>query len=206
MANEPNPRDGFLIEMYREMSSHLNRHMLLSWQSIGVVGGALAVFVLGDKLEATMDGRLDFAIGIVILLCAWSICHVLDANNWFERNLHIITNIERQFLRASDSKEIHYFFTKHRSARSEKGLIQHLRIQLHMAAGLWAMLIGYHFYQRVVPGWGLPVSHFEVVRSIPYLLTVAAAVYCRIVWMDSRADYRKLLEQSPGKEVQPAKS
>jgi len=95
-AEQPKDRrDDFLLEMYRQTSSHLNRHILLSWQSVGVVAGALAVFILGDKLELKPDARLDFVIGVVAVLCAWSIAHVFDANNWFERNLHIITNIWR---------------------------------------------------------------------------------------------------------------
>jgi len=86
-------RDQFLIEMYRQVSGHLNRHILVTWQSIGVVAGALAVFVLGDKLDLKTDARFDFVIGVVILLCAWSCAHITDASNWFDRNLHIITNI-----------------------------------------------------------------------------------------------------------------
>ncbi len=202
MENESHsPRDGFLLEMYRQMSNHLNRHILLSWQSIGVVGGALAVFVLGDKLDLNGDVRLDFAIAIVILLSAWSIAHVFDANNWFERNLHIITNIERQFLKPSDKEEIHYFFTTHRDARSEKSLIKHLQIQFAMAGSLWAILVAYHLYQRVVPGLDAPMSNFELVRITPYLVSAACALYCWRVWKDRRDDYRKLLEQSPGKPI-----
>lgn len=195
------PRDGFLLEMYRQMSSHLNRHILLSWQSIGVVGGALAVFVLGDKLDVKADIRLDFAIAIVILLCAWSIAHVFDANNWFERNLHIITNIERQFLKPSDREEIHYFFTTHRGERSEATLIKHLQIQFAMAASLWIMLVAYHLYQRVIPGLGAPMSNFEFARSIPYVVSAACVLYCWRVWKDRRDDYRKLVERSPGKPI-----
>lgn len=202
MATEPaDRRDGFLLEMYRQTSSHLNRHILLSWQSIGVVGGALAVFVLGDKLSASADVRLDFAIAIVILLCAWSVSHVFDANNWFERNLHIITNIERQFLKPSDSEEIHYFFATHRRARSKKNLIEHLQIQMAMAIGLWIILIGYHFHQRILPGLGSTLVHFEFVRSIPYVMSLVCVGYCYLVARDRKRDYKKLLEKSPGKDI-----
>jgi hypothetical protein len=195
-------RDNFLVEMYRQMSVHLNRHILLSWQPIGVVAGALAVFVLGDKLDSSAGARLDFAITIVVLLCAWSIAHVHDANNWFKRNLHIITNIERQFLRQSDRREIHFFFAKHRDERSsKKRLVAHFRIQWAMVAFLWIILIGYHFYQRVLPDFGSTLDHFEFVRSIPYLVSVICVVCCYWFARSRAEDYADLEKESPGQEV-----
>jgi hypothetical protein len=196
-ANEA--RRAFLLEMYRQTSSHLNRHILLSWQSIGVVGGALAVFVLGDKLELKADVRLDFAIGVVVLLCAWSIAHVFDANNWFERNLHIITNIERQFLNSSDLREIHFYFDKHRRDRTEKWLIKHFEIQLLMTVGLWVILIAYHVYQRV---WIAP--KVQLVAMTPYVVSILCAIFCYCFAKGRKADYEVLRKASPGRDIQPA--
>jgi hypothetical protein len=202
-AEEVNDRrDAFLLEMYRQMSTHLNRHILLSWQSVGVVAGALVVFILSDEVEARSDARLDFVVGVVALLCAWCIAHVFDANNWFERNLHIITNIERQFLNAADSREIHYFFTSHRGERSKRRwLIEHLRIQMLMAAVLWTLLLAFHFYQRVYPGLGLSLDHFEWNRSLPYIVSLVTALYCVAIARDRKNDYEKLAKESPGKPL-----
>src|SRR3546814_2866580 len=41
---------------------------------------------------------LDVAASLIILLCAWLYAHMLDAAYWYNRNLVIIANIERQFL------------------------------------------------------------------------------------------------------------
>lgn len=38
------PRTEFLLEMYRQTSNHLNRHILLVWQSVALLGGAYAAF------------------------------------------------------------------------------------------------------------------------------------------------------------------
>jgi hypothetical protein len=204
-AKPAEPRSEFLLEMYRQTSSHLNRHILLSWQSIGVVGGALAVFVLGDKNEMMADARLDFAVAIVTLLCGWSIAHVYDANNWFERNLHIITNIERQFLTHQDAKDIHPYFLSHRGERSKKRLVGHLRIQLAMAISLSIILLLYHFYQRIYPGLGLTLEHLQPVRGTPYVVGAICVWYCFHIAKDRKADYQRLLRASPGKIVDASK-
>lgn len=102
-------RDDFLLEMYIQTSLHLSRHVAGIWQCVGVVGGALAVFAL-DK-----DKPLnDYACALAIMLCGWLIATTLDASNWFNRNITIIGNIERLFLRPDDNKLVHPFFSKHR--------------------------------------------------------------------------------------------
>jgi len=198
--------------MYRQVSSHLNRHILVTWQSIGVVAGALAVFVLGDKLDMKADARLDFVIALVILLCAWSCAHIYDASNWFDRNLHIITNIERQFLRSADSRDIHYYFTLHRGERDEGGeersspsMITHFEIQLLMAVVLWLLLLLYHFYLRVYPGLHLSFDHLDPIRGIPYAMTLLCVWYCIHIARDRKKDYRDLHEKSPGAAVHGVK-
>jgi hypothetical protein len=156
----------------------------------------LAVFVLGDKLGLKLDARLDFAIAVVVLLCAWSICHVFDANNWFERNLHIITNIERQFLNVEDLATIHFYFDKHRRERSTHWLITHLKIQVLMTAGLWILLIAYHVYERV-----LSMPKIEWATTVPYVVSAICAVYCYYFAKDRKVDYEALLKRSPGKAI-----
>jgi len=200
----PSRRDDFLLEMYRQCSNHLNRHILVTWQSVGVVAGALAVFLLGDKADLNTHSRLDFVIGIMTLLCAWLYAHLYDANNWFDRNLHIISNIERQFLKPSDSSEIHYYFTLHRSQREGNAklkLAKHFQIQWLMTVVLWFLVLAYHFYQRVYPGLRSPIENFEAVRSIPYVLTTLCLIYCVHVAKDRKKDYEDLLRKSPGKKT-----
>lgn len=56
----------------------------------------------------------DYACALAIMLCGWLIATTLDASNWFNRNITIIGNIERLFLRPDDNKLVHPFFSKHR--------------------------------------------------------------------------------------------
>ena len=112
-------RDQFLIEMYKQMMNDINRHILVVWQSIATLVAAFAVFALVEKKVIT----LDIATSIIVLLCAWLCVHLLDASYWYNRNLAIIANIERQFLMTSDLRDIHHYFGSHRPGNR---MIKHL--------------------------------------------------------------------------------
>jgi len=103
-------RDAFLLAMYREVWNNINRHMTVVWQSAGVLAGAFALFALVDKGAF----NVDVASALLVLIASWLVAHTYDANGWFSRNLVIVANIERQFLRSSDDREIHFFFKRHR--------------------------------------------------------------------------------------------
>src|SRR5216683_963305 len=101
-----NDRTTFLLKMYDQMFADINRNIMVVWQSIGVVVGAVALFALIEKQVFT----LDLACTLFMVVVGWSIAHSQEAGYWYNRNLAIIANIERQFLRQSDLKEIHYYF------------------------------------------------------------------------------------------------
>jgi hypothetical protein len=82
-------RADFLIEMYKQMWTNINRHILVVWQSVSVLVGTLAAFALVEKKVIS----LDVACALVVLISAWLVAHTIDANYWFNRNLAIISNI-----------------------------------------------------------------------------------------------------------------
>src|SRR5256885_14257481 len=100
----------FLIEMYRQLFANINRHILVVWHGIAVLAGAVALFALVEKAVLS----LDLACSVFVLLLGWFVAHVLDASNWFNRNLAIMTNVEREFLGDEDLRLIHYYFGKPR--------------------------------------------------------------------------------------------
>src|SRR5262245_49475905 len=102
-------RDQFLMIMYGKMWDNINRHLTVVWQSSTVLAGAIAVFALVEKGALS----LDIAGSLLLLVAGWMILHAYDANGWYNRNLAIIANIERQFLVASDARDIHFFFRQH---------------------------------------------------------------------------------------------
>lgn len=140
-ADHKSPGDGlddyrnqFLIEMYRQMWANINRHILVVWQSVSVLLGTFAVFALVEKQIVS----LDFASTLVVIIAAWLVAHAIDANYWFNRNMAIVSNIERQFFRPTDLCLIHSYFGGHRKAGP---LLDHLLVQASLGfavcSGFW---------------------------------------------------------------------
>lgn len=188
-------RKSFLLEMYREMFADINRHITVVWQSVGVVIGAFALFSLSEKQIMP----LDIAISLIVMLCGWLYAHMLDAGYWYNRNLVIIANIERQFLKASDQKDIQFYFGKHRSGGNR--MISHLRIQASLGIGVGILVLLFHFFERVWPGMRSEVSIFEIQRSFPYLVAAAAIAFGWHFGKDRDDAYQNFLQNSPGIDV-----
>lgn len=169
-------RKEFLMRMYDQMFNDINRHILVVWQSVGVLVGSFALFGLVEKGIVPFD----FAVALIVLLVMWLLAHLEDAGYWYNRNLAIIANIERQFLEKSDLRNIHYYFGKH---RGKNVMLSHLRIQYLFGIGILCLVLLYHFLTRVIPGIGAPLANFEPLRCLPYLaLIVGGSVLCSVHW------------------------
>lgn len=183
----------FLLAMYSQMMNDINRHIVVVWQSVGILFGAFAAFALVEKNIIP----LDVAASLIVLLSSWVIAHVYDAGYWYNRNLVIIANIERQFLKPSDLREIHYYFGAHRRSGA---LITHLEIQLWLAVGVAALVLLVHFLTVVWPVW-----HGEKVGTgITYLPWAATLVGLASWWwfrLKARRRYNNFLANSPGKKI-----
>ena len=187
-------RKELLLRMYDQLFNDINRHILVVWQSVGVVVGAFALLSLTEKQVIT----LDLATAVFIVLVAWLIAHLYDASFWYNRNLVMIANIERQFLSKDDLRLVHYYFGKH---RPKNRMISHLRVQYALAIGLGALVLRYHFITRVIPGFGLPLGDFDLQRAMPYLFVVGAAWYLSRLNETNDAAYAEFLTNSPGLDV-----
>jgi hypothetical protein len=187
-------RKEFLGKMYDQMFKDIDTHILVVWQSVGVVVGAFAVFALVEKNIIP----IDFACAFMILLSAWLIAHLYDASYWYNRNLVIIANIERQFLTSADLKEIHYYFGAH---RKKSAMFTHLRIQYGLGLGIAGLFFSYHFISRVLPGIHEPIRNFEFSRSLPYVVGGAAAALLWYLRDNRLRSYKEFLENSPGIDV-----
>jgi hypothetical protein len=134
--------------MYGQFFNDINRHLTVIWQSVGVLLGAFAVFALVEKGILSFD----LAAALVVLLSLWLVAHVHGASAWYNRNLVIIANIEREFLRSADLKAIHYYFASHRKPGS---MISHLKIQRALGYAVLALVLVYHLSNRAF----FPGSH-----------------------------------------------
>lgn len=187
-------RDEFLLEMYKQVSNHLNRHILGNWQFIGVLAGAVGFLTLTDKGILS----LDFASAIVIAICAWLIANTLDASNWFNRNINIISNIERQFLNRDDLKEIHPYFDSHRPSGS---IISFFKIQLALGVAIAFLILLYHFYKKVLPNWLCFDCTLDFPKFLPYLTALVAFFWCRKLWKKYEEDDISFDTKTPGKLI-----
>jgi hypothetical protein len=189
-----NRREELLLKIYDQMFNDINRHILVIWQSISVLIGAFAIFSLTEKQIIS----LDIASSIILLLCAWLIAHLYDSSYWYNRNLVIIANIERQFLKKEDLKEIHYYFGKH---RPKNRMISHLKIQYSLGMGLGLLILLYHFFVRILPEFNSSFDKFEFARLLPYIIVIISFFYLLKVKNEKDENYQEFLNNSPGIEI-----
>ena len=187
-------RRNFLIHMYDQMFNDINRHILVVWQSIGVVIGAFALIGLAERAILP----LDVVVGLIALIGLWLLAHLEDAGYWYNRNLAIIANIERQFLEKADLKNIHYYFGKH---RKKNVMLTHLKIQYFFGIGVILLILLYHFLTRVVQGLGAPWANFEPVRCLPYFIVIVGAIVVLRLHRKMKKKYAELIQNSPGIDV-----
>src|SRR5262245_19108775 len=135
-------RREFLGQIYDQLFNDINTHILVVWQSVGTLVAAFAVLGLVEKSIVP----IDVAIAIIVLIAGWLLWHLDDASYWYNRNLAMITNIDRQFLLPSDLRDIHYYFGKHRKAGA---MIDHLAIQRNFGIGIAFIVLAFHFATQV---------------------------------------------------------
>lgn len=186
-------RDEFLLTMYSKMWENIDRHIHVVWQSVGVLAGSITALVLAEKELFP----LDYAVALVILVGIWQIAHVLDASWWFNRNLHIIRNIERQFMNSSDAEQIHYYF----AGDPKASMLDHQKIQFGFGIAVTGMVLIYHFTKRVFPGIDSSFSNFDPERALPYLILMGGLI---VLWKFHNGHlkaFTALKNKSPGRNL-----
>jgi len=196
-AGKRGRRDGFLIAMYSQLWNNINRHITVVWQSVGILAGAFALFALVEKHTLSFD----WACSLMLLMAGWVVAHTYDANAWFNRNITIVANIERQFLRPEDAKEIHFYFTEHRASGD---MLDHFKVQKTFGITVGILILLYHFVTRVVPGFGQPWSNFDPNGAVPYVVSLGVVLWTLRFKSDRQKKINSLLEKSPGTNVPKA--
>jgi len=193
----PDKREQFLIAMYNQLMNDINRHIIVVWQSVTTLIATFAAFSLVKEDVVPLYA----AVSIVLATCIWLILHVYDASYWYNRNLVMIANIERQFLKNSDLKHIHYYFGKHRPVGS---MISHLRIQRSLGVVVAGLVLVYHFYARIYPQI-CSFDTFEKLQLVPWGVGIFGAVLWYRASKKCDENYQEFLDNSPGIEVDTTK-
>jgi len=186
-------RFDFLIAMYNQLMADINRHIVVIWQSVGVLFGAFAAMSLVEKNIIS----IDYATTVIIAVCIWVIAHVVEASYWYNRNLVIIANIERIFLVDTDLRDVHYYFGQH---RKKGAMITHLRIQLYLALGMSLIVLLMHFSSAIYPVLCKRVD-FKPENALPWIAVIVGLVIWRRMKIYTEDKYAEFLRNSPGKLV-----
>jgi hypothetical protein len=107
-ATDQEFRKQFLLGAYNQYFNNVNRHILAGWQSFTSLIAVYALFSLVDKNSVLTD----IATCAVILVLTWLIGHIFDASSWYNTNIYLIRNIEREFLEKRDIATLHWYFAK----------------------------------------------------------------------------------------------
>jgi hypothetical protein len=182
--------------MYTEMWNNINRHLTIVWQSVGVLAGAFAGIALLQRQAVT----LDLATSLIVIVATWHVGHVYDANTWFNRNLGIIANIERQFLSKDDARLIHFYFAE--GHRRPGTLVSHLKVQFYFGIGVATIAIVYHAASRLVPLLGQSLSCHDLVRCLPYVTAVGCFAWLHNFRSEQVRKQSEFSERSPGAQNQ----
>lgn len=91
-------RDQFLLHLYDNLWDSIDRSELGVWQFVGLNAALFTIIALiyTEKLSTEVAG----AFGMIIVF--WGMNIVINAGWWFNHNLNIIRNIEREFFDPAD--------------------------------------------------------------------------------------------------------
>lgn len=176
-------RSQFLLGMYDQLWSNTGRHLTLVWESVGVlIGAGLVANLVADDAVSVHAAATMF-----LLLASWVSAHALDSNLWVLRNLHIIGNIEREFLAPQDARSIHPYFLDTPKFR----IILGLKLQLQLGLAVWGLtLVSY-------ASGNLRFDRpFHAPAFFPYLAAAGTAWYLLRTHLRQRAAFWSLVKKS----------
>lgn len=186
-------RDELLLRMYEQMYRDIDHAYTVVWQSAATIFASFAAMALAEKEVIS----IDIAVSIVLAASVWFMLNIVECSYMYNRNLCIIANIERQFLLESDQKNIHYYFGTHRSWK----MTSHLQNQMVLAVSIMAIVMLYHFSERVWPAVLQMGGVFAPSRAIPYVVLVILLGFFTYRFFQRRTSYREFLRESPGKLI-----
>ena len=90
-VDQTSERERLLLRMYDQMFSDIDRQIKSVWFALAAMLVSLVLSAVGTPI--------DLWVAVTVLLVGWVIAQLYDAAYWYNRNLAIISNIEREFLR-----------------------------------------------------------------------------------------------------------
>jgi len=185
-------RKEFLLHMYDQLWNSINIRITGIWQCIGVLAGAFFVLSLVEKNIVPSD----IAVSLIVLMAGWLLWNVQDASYWYNRNLCIVANIEKQMCQKTDMSKIHHYMGEHRKQK----MISHLWIQCALGIGIIIVFMLYQLIKRTLPSFacGFAWQNILCTQSLPYAVLIVVIVAMFLLKRDHNRKYKEFLEKSPG--------
>lgn len=130
----------------------INRHIVVIWQVVGVLAASVAAIAISEQHGVP----LEVAVALSFLVSGWALEHLHDSNYWYNRNLVMITNIERVFLNNEDLQLVHPYFSKYRNSNS---FLSHMQAHRRFILIFCALIFSYYYI-------GLSVSAIDHSRNL----------------------------------------
>lgn len=187
MMVQSHDSEKILIEMYSQLMHDVKRHVVIVWQSICMLIAAITAFALiKDNLFS-----LDMAASVALIACIWLLVHVYDSSFWYNRNIAIIDNIEKQFLRQDESGVMKSFF----SESHPKGVYLSHCVQRALGISVAVLVLGFQFYETILPIL-LGRTDFEVLNSAPWVIAACGILIWAIKSYSNIKKYDEFIKNS----------
>lgn len=190
-ANDPDKRSDFLLKVYETYNKEIERHFGLAWQAVSVFLASLLAIASAITKVAGIPGYI--VICLYLLLVTWAIEVVVDATFWYNRNLVVITNIERQFLKESDARDIQWYFQNHRKFNKP---ITFMRSLLLFLVTIALVVLGFYFALPNVNGQADFFAH--ATSYLPIIFAIGLIFVLRRFAQSKNAEYQEFKTNAPG--------
>jgi hypothetical protein len=184
-------RADFLIQMYETYNAEIARHFGLAWQAVSVFLASIIAIVAAIKQIGGIPAYV--VISLYFLLVTWAVEVVIDAAFWYNRNLVVVANIERQFMKPSDARDIHWYFLAHRPFNKPITFMRSLLLFLVSIA--FVVLI---FYFTLPEINGQKDFFCSISSYIPLIIAAGLALVIRNFAIDKNKEYLTFLANAPG--------
>ncbi len=184
-------RAEFLIKMYETYNAEIARHFGLAWQAVSVFLASIVAIVAAIKEIAGIPAYA--IISLYFFLVTWAIEVVIDAAFWYNRNLVVVANIERQFMKPSDARDIHWYFLEHRPFNKP---ITFMRSLLLFLVSIALAVLLFYF---LLPEINKQKEFFCTFSSyIPLLVALGLSLVIRNFAIGKNSEYSTFLANAPG--------
>lgn len=195
---EKDYRREFMLHLYDKLWMDTEITIKMLWQTILIFFGALATLVLTKYQLSTSNlfFPLNMTYTAMILAIMWMLGHIINSSYWFNRNLAMITNIEKQFLNKKDEKLIHYYFLSPRPFK----MLPYFKLQFIFILIVGILLILYHFFNFFLPLYKELNFCSLLVKSVifPYYIGIAGTIFLFLLHKAGENKYNEFNIKSPG--------